>query len=56
MPFLIANSGQPYNITTGLDPNDTGFPAARPALEAGVPGPRAWETIWSTRRNSAAST
>ncbi len=31
-PFLIANSGAPYNITTGLDPLDTGFPAARPAL------------------------
>jgi hypothetical protein len=31
--FLLANSGQPYNITTGLDPNSTGFPAARPALD-----------------------
>ena len=31
--FLLANSGQPYNITTGLDPNGTGFPAARPALD-----------------------
>jgi hypothetical protein len=35
-PFLIVNSGVPYNITTGLDPGDTGFPAARPALLAGV--------------------
>jgi hypothetical protein len=34
MPFFIANSGQPYNITTGLDPLATGFPAARPALES----------------------
>ena len=34
-PFFAANSGQPYNITTGLDPNNTGYPAARPAL---VPG------------------
>jgi hypothetical protein len=31
--FLLANSGQPYNITTGHDPNNTGFPAARPALD-----------------------
>ncbi len=35
-PFFIANSGVPYNITTGLDPNATGFPAARPALESGA--------------------
>ncbi|MDP8982029.1 MAG: carboxypeptidase regulatory-like domain-containing protein [Acidobacteriota bacterium] len=34
-PFLAANSGQPYNITTGLDPLNTGFPAARPALVEG---------------------
>jgi hypothetical protein len=31
-PFVAANSGVPYNITTGLDPFDTGFPAQRPAL------------------------
>ena len=30
--FLLANSGQPYNITTGLDPYSTGYPAARPSL------------------------
>jgi hypothetical protein len=35
-PFLIANSGVPYNITTGLDPYSTGFPAARPAIEPTV--------------------
>jgi hypothetical protein len=35
-PFVVANSGQPYNITTGLDPYNTGFPAARPALLRGV--------------------
>ena len=35
-PFLAANSGQPYNVTTGLDPLNTGFPAARPALLDGV--------------------
>jgi hypothetical protein len=35
-PFFFANSGQPYNITTGLDPNNTGSPAARPALLTGV--------------------
>jgi hypothetical protein len=35
-PFLIGNSGVPYNITTGLDPNLTGFPVARPALQSGV--------------------
>ena len=34
--FLLANSGQPYNITTGLDPYNTGYPAARPALLPGV--------------------
>jgi hypothetical protein len=31
-PILFSSSGQPYNITTGLDPNNTGFPAARPSL------------------------
>jgi len=31
-PFIAANSGQPYNITTGLDSLNTGFPAARPSL------------------------
>jgi hypothetical protein len=31
-PFFVVNSGAPYDITTGLDPNNTGFPAARPAL------------------------
>ena len=35
-PFLVANSGVPYNITTGLDPYSTGYPEARPALLAGV--------------------
>ena len=34
-PFLMAFSGQPYNITTGLDPYNTGYPAARPALLSG---------------------
>ena len=34
--FLLANSGQPYNITTGGDPYNTGYPAARPALVPGV--------------------
>ena len=34
-PFFVANSGVPYNITTGLDPNDTGYPAARPAWIGG---------------------
>jgi hypothetical protein len=37
-PFLVANSGVPYNITTGLDPYNTGYPEARPALLAGVAG------------------
>lgn len=35
-PFLMASSGQPYNITTGLDPNNTGFPAERPLQGASV--------------------
>jgi hypothetical protein len=34
--FLLANSGQPYNITTGLDPANTGYPTARPSLLAGA--------------------
>src|SRR5262249_7939297 len=33
-PFLVLNSGFPYNITTGLDPNNTGFPVGRPSLIA----------------------
>jgi hypothetical protein len=35
-PFVVANSGTPYNITTGLDPELTGFPAERPALVGGA--------------------
>jgi hypothetical protein len=35
-PFLAANSGYPYNITSGLDQLNTGFPTARPALLEGV--------------------
>jgi hypothetical protein len=35
-PFVVANSGTPYNITTGLDPDLTGFPEERPALVAGA--------------------
>lgn len=34
-PFVVANSGTPYNITTGSDPLETGAPVARPALVAG---------------------
>jgi TonB dependent receptor len=29
--FFVANSGVPYNITTGLDPLDTGAPEQRPS-------------------------
>lgn len=36
-PFLVANSGAPYNITTGLDPAQTGSPTARPEF-IGSPG------------------
>ncbi len=35
-PFFVVNSGVPYNITTGLDPSDTGSPSARPALLPGI--------------------
>jgi hypothetical protein len=35
-PFLILQSGSPYNITTGQDPNHTGVAAVRPALTAGA--------------------
>ena len=34
-PFIAANSGQPYNITTGLDPLNSGFATARPSLGEG---------------------
>jgi hypothetical protein len=34
--FVAANSGVPYNITTGLDPASTGYPADRPALLQGI--------------------
>jgi hypothetical protein len=30
-PFAAFNSGVPYNLTTGLDPLQTGYPTARPA-------------------------
>jgi hypothetical protein len=36
-PFIVAQSGTPYNITSGLDPFDTGVPSARPALVRNVP-------------------
>ena len=35
-PFIVLQSGAPYDITTGLDPNDDGIFAARPELLAGV--------------------
>ena len=35
-PFVIVQSGTPYNITTGRDPNHTGSAAARPALVGGA--------------------
>jgi hypothetical protein len=31
-PFIVANSGTPYNITTGEDPNQDGFATQRPSL------------------------
>jgi hypothetical protein len=31
-PFITANSGSPYNITTGVDSNGDGIAAERPAL------------------------
>jgi hypothetical protein len=35
-PFLMASSGTPYNITTGLDTNGDGFASERPALAPGL--------------------
>jgi hypothetical protein len=35
-PFVILQSGSPYNITTGRDPNRTGSPSVRPALAGGA--------------------
>jgi hypothetical protein len=37
-PFFTAQTGSPYNITTGIDSNDTGFATERPALVAGMSG------------------
>lgn len=36
-PFIMANSGTPYNITTGLDTLGIGMSTQRPALLTGVP-------------------
>ncbi len=33
-PFIVASSGTPYNITTGLDTNGDGFASERPSLNA----------------------
>jgi hypothetical protein len=35
-PFIMASSGSPYNITTGIDSNGDGFTSDRPALIAGA--------------------
>ena len=35
-PFFLVQSGTPYNITTGIDSNNTGFAAERPELMAGL--------------------
>jgi hypothetical protein len=35
-PFIVVQSGTPYTITTGLDPNHTGYAAARPAVVSGA--------------------
>ena len=35
-PFFLVQSGAPYNITTGIDSNDTGFAAERPELMTGL--------------------
>jgi hypothetical protein len=32
MPFIVASSGSPYNITTGQDTNEDGVAAERPSL------------------------
>ena len=50
-PFVVANSGTPYNITTGFDPELTGFPEERPALV----GEPAKERASCTRRGSGVS-
>jgi len=36
-PFLIVNSGTPYNITTGIDSLEEGVAAERPSLAVNVP-------------------
>jgi hypothetical protein len=50
-PFVVVQSGTPYNITTGLDPNRTGIPAARPALLTGVPanGCTGGNLVWTAQ-------
>ena len=35
-PFIMVNTGSPYNITTGVDTLGTGFTTQRPALVAGA--------------------
>ena len=35
-PFMVAQSGTPYNITTGLDTNGDGFATERPSLVTGL--------------------
>ena len=35
-PFFLVQSGTPFNITTGIDSNDTGFAAERPELMSGL--------------------
>jgi len=37
-PFLIAQSGTPYNVTTGLDPTGSGIYNARPYFASGNSG------------------
>jgi hypothetical protein len=36
MPFIVANSGTPYDITTGQDTNLDGFATERPSLDKSV--------------------
>jgi len=55
-PFIVLQSGTPYNITTGLDPNHDGIFTARPNRSPAPRPPVAAVRTWFTRRRSAAST
>jgi hypothetical protein len=45
-PFIIVNSGAPFNITTGTDPNGDGLFTDRPAFATDLTRPSVVSTPW----------